>query len=79
MYESYGILQGIVLNFILFLALIGGGIPSATNARDVQVDYIDRFRCNDDNIIGGRATEEQCDDLEQLRNSQAAAAVSLSC
>ena len=66
--------QGITLNFILFIMLIGGGIPLATNADDSQVEYLDRYRCSE----GSRSVSQDiCDDLAQLRNSQIASSVSL--
>ena len=50
--------------------MIAGGAASAANAADVQDDYIDPFQCDE------TSSNSLCDDLEQLRNSQAAAAVS---
>ena len=67
------VLQCIIISVLLALGLVSGGIPSAVNAADVQNDYIDLLRCEDDTPI---ATEEICDDLIALRDSQAASAVS---
>ena len=57
---------------LLTLALFAGGAASAANAADVQNDYIDPIQATCDN------TEGVCDDIERLRNSQAAGAVSIS-
>ena len=62
------------MSIFLALGLISGGIPSAVNAADVQEDYIDLFRCEEDDTFSG--FEDLCDDLITLRNSQAASAVS---
>ena len=75
--------QCTIFSILLALAFLAGGIPSAVNAADVQEDYLDRFRCDEiqdlpDNFSPDvREAKEQCDYIEQLRNSQAAAAVSL--
>ena len=67
------VLQCIIISVLLALGLISGGIPSAVNAADVQDDYIDRSRCEDDSPY---VSEDICDDLIALRDSQAASAVS---
>ena len=76
MYVRIYFSQCTIFSILLAFAFLAGGIPSAVNAADVQEDYLDRFRCDDiqDNFPYAR---EQCDYIEQLRNSQAAAAVSL--
>ena len=67
------VLQCIIISVLLALGLVSGGIPSAVNAADVQNDYIDVFRCEDDTPL---LPEDLCDDLIALRDSQAASAVS---
>ena len=69
-------LQCALLTILLALALGSGGIPSAIYAAEVQDDYLDSasLDCDRDNLDGN--TEEICDNLRQLRDSQAAAAVS---
>ena len=67
------VLQCIIISVLLALGLISGGIPSAVNAADVQDDYIDRSRCEDDSPY---VSEDLCDDLIAIRDSQAASAVS---
>ena len=69
-------LQCIICTVLLALALIAGGIASATNAADFQNDYIDLVSdvCDLENLPP--KIEEDCNDLYQIRNSQAAASVS---
>ena len=64
------------MSALLALGLISGGIASAVNAADVQEDYIENefLRCDEDDTPS--VFEGICDDLETLRNSQAASAVS---
>ena len=75
-YTSFYVLyiQCITFTVLLAVALFAGGAASAANAADVQDDYIDILQC--DETSGNSVFESVCDDLEQLRNSQAAAAVS---
>ena len=64
--------------------IIAGAVPSATSAADVQDNYLDAFRCDDDsryqfdNDDARNAFEDRCDELTILRNSQITAAVSCS-
>ena len=53
------------------IALIAGGVPTATSAAEVQDNYIDAMECEDRTDIA-----DTCDDLAHLRNSQIATAVS---
>ena len=68
-----------IFTVLLALALIAGGAASAANAANVQEDYIDPLECDEtsSNPIVASLQEEFCDDFEQLRNSQAATAVSI--
>ena len=68
--------QNMIVTIILLLALLSGGIPSAANAADVQRDYIDDL-CEEDTQFIIQIPDRVCDDLKQLRNSQAVAAVSI--
>lgn len=58
--------------------IIAGAVPSATSAADVQDNYLDAFRCDDDNRYRydnddvRSAFEDRCDELTILRNSQVA-------
>ena len=63
-------LQSAVFSVLFALGFFAGGAASAANAADVQ-DAIDAFGCD-------LVASEACDNLEQLRNSMAAAAVSFS-
>ena len=63
-----------MLSLLLALGLISGGIPSATNAADVQEDYLDNNVCDQDNLPDG--VQEACDQITAIRDSQAASAVS---
>ena len=64
--------------------IIAGAVPSATSAADVQDNYLDAFRCDDDSRYQDdnddlrNAFEDRCDELTILRNSQITAAVSCS-
>ena len=70
-----------IVTVILALALLSGGIPTAVNAADVKKGYIDYC---DDNIRRynygiydyNYVVIEPCDNFEQIRDSQAATAVS---
>ena len=70
--------QCAIMSILLALGLISGGIPSAVNAADVQDDYIDWFEsiCDLDDLPD--RTQERCDQLTAIRNSQASSAVSTS-
>ena len=71
-------------SFLLVCGIIAGAVPSATSAADVQDNYLDAFRCDDDsryqfdNDEVRSAFEDRCDELTILRNSQITAAVSCS-
>ena len=69
-------LQNIVFSVLFVLGLIAGGAASAANAADVS-DDLDTLSFLCDNPPNDLWTEI-CDDIEQLRNSMAAAAVSFS-
>ena len=75
-------LQSAVLCILFTLALIAGGGASASNASDVQADYYNNedalVTCEDikDRLPDDDPLVEQCDYFAQLRNSQAAGAVS---
>ena len=63
------------------LALIIGGVLSASNAGNVQHEYLDQFDCSaiddlpvDDIYI--EIAQKICHDLEKLKNCQIASAVS---
>ena len=75
---EYLLSQAIIFTILLGLALIAGGAASAAQAADVQDDYVDPLQCDDpsSNPIVRALQDRFCDDFEQLRNSQAAAAVS---
>ena len=64
-------MQCLIFTILLSLALISGGIPSAINAEDVQER---RNVCDEVGIT--ESTQQVCDDLGQLRNSQIYSAVS---
>lgn len=70
-YVKLHVLQCTIFTVLLALTFIAGGTASAVNAADVQDGYIDPFRCDETS-----SSSEFCDDLEQLRDTQAAAAVS---
>ena len=72
------ILQNAVFCIFYALGLFAGGAASAANAADIQEDYYDALRCDDipDNIPDDNPFVQACDDFEQIRNSQAAGAVS---
>ena len=80
--ENHSISQAIIFTVLLALGLVSGGIPSATNAANLQEDYLDQPEC--DSIEDYRNSnfysliEEICDNLEQIRDSQIASAVSCS-
>ena len=80
--KSCSISQAIIFTVLLALGLVSGGIPSATNAANLQEDYLDQSAC--DSIENYRDSvfydvlEETCDDLEQIRDSQITSAVSFS-
>ena len=77
------ITQNTVSSILLTLSFISSGVSSGTNAADVQ-DNIDTFRCEnlDDLQILSRfptvqaAYQDFCDNLEVLRDSMIASAVS---
>ena len=64
------------MSVLLALGLISGGIPSAINAADVQNDYLDNIRCDQDDLSDD--AQEICDEITAIRDSQAASAVSSS-
>ena len=64
-------MQCLIFTILLSLALISGGVPSAINAEDVQER---RNVCDEVDIT--ESTQELCDDLERLRDSQICSAVS---
>ena len=80
--KIHSILQAIIFTVLLALGLVSGGIPSAANAANIQEDYLDPFRCDSrENYRDSPAysfLDDTCDDLEQIRNSQIASAVSCS-
>ena len=75
-----------IVTVILTLALLSGGITSAVNAADVKKDYIDvcddafdrlyQYRFHDDYDYVFDLLTEICDNFEQIRDFQAATAVS---
>ena len=76
------ITQNTVSSVLLTLSFVSSGVSSGTNAADVQ-DNIDRFRCEelDDVQIPAfsnqlAAYQDFCDNLEVLRDSMIASAVS---
>ena len=69
-------LQNAVFSVLFVLGLLAGGAASAANAADVS-DGLDTVSFICDNPANELVTEI-CDDLEQLRNSMVAAAVSFS-
>ena len=71
------VLQNSVGSVTFALCLLSGGIASAANADDVQ-DYIDTLRCNSDYPLPD-ACQEECDEIERLRDCQASSAVSSIC
>ena len=78
--ENHSISQAIIFTVLLALGLVSGGIPSATNAADLQEHYLDSSACDSlENYRDNPAyslIEETCDNLEQIRDSQIASAVS---
>ena len=73
-------MQAIIFTVLLALGLVSGGIPSVTNASDIQEDHIDPLQCDSHEDYNNAyfSVEEKCDDLEEIRNSQIASAVSSS-
>ena len=80
--ENHSISQAIIFTVLLALGLVSGGIPCATNAADLQEHYLDSSACdsleNYRNNTAYSLIEETCDNLEQIRDSQIASAVSSS-
>ena len=68
------VLQNSAGSVIFALCLLSGGIASAANADDVQ-DFIDTLRCNSDYSVPD-TWQEECDEMERLRDCQASSAVS---
>lgn len=64
-------MQCLIFTILLSLALISGGIPSAINSEDVQER---RNVCDEVGIT--ESTQQVCDDLGRLRNSQIYSSVS---
>ena len=77
------VLQNVIINVFFILGLIAGGAASAANAANIEND-IDESNCRrlDDypDYVAyssrARAAQGACDDGEQLRDCQAASAVS---
>ena len=75
--------QNTITSTINTMSFISSGVSSGTNAADVQ-DNIDRFRCEDLEDLSDAqilpearaAYEDFCDNLEILRDSMVASAVS---
>ena len=80
--KSCSISQAIIFTVLLALGLVSGGIPSAINAANLQEDYLDPSNCDSleyyRNSPAYSLIEETCDNLEQIRDSQIASAVSSS-
>ena len=72
-------LQNTVSSILLTLSFISGGVSSGTNAADVQ-DHVDRLSCDENVNLQFPALqdeyEEICDNLEIVRDSMIASAVS---
>ena len=71
------ILQNTVLSVFFALGLISGGIGSALNAANVQTNY-DAALCGQTLSYSNSIENTICNDLKQLRDSQAVSAVSFS-
>ena len=67
-------LQNIIFSVLLAIGLLAGGSASAWNAADIKKDHIDHIDCDRDNL--SQQAENLCNDLNRIRASQAAAAVS---
>ena len=65
-----------MFTLLLSAMLTAGGGVIAANAEDVQQYYIDELNCDDTEVS---QIHEQCDYLEELRDAQAGAAVSIKC
>ena len=70
------LLQCVMLNLLLALGLICGGILSAVNAADVKEDYLDNSVCDRDDLPD--RNQELCDQITTIRESQISSAVSSS-
>ena len=76
-------LQSSFVCIIFAVTIIFGGAVSTANAVNVKQEYMERFNCDyyddihdDDNDPFGTFCKHLCHKLEQLRNCQAASAVS---
>ena len=68
--------QCAIFCIVLALALISGGIASAVNAADIKEDYIDPSETSCDRDDLPDEVEEDCNNLQAIRDAQAASAVS---
>ena len=82
-YITVFILQNCIIGLFFFLALLGGGVPSAVNGSFVQNHILEDVFCNHiedlpSNVpVNTTPLLELCDNLEKLRDAQIASAVSL--
>ena len=73
----FSLLQDIVISAVFVISLLSGGAASAAYASDNDDVYDDyKFICGSDYVDRSSIAEDACNEIQRVRDSEGAAAVS---